>query len=103
MDMDFAVPRQLVRRRCLISAFTHQRPCLLHAFFRPSVAGAPLRFANPSPPSGWVKGLSPSSFCAYSAHAAAARIGCPTVQHSMLHLTCPVEAVVFPSTPKGKY
>src|SRR5882672_7703721 len=35
--------------------FHHQRPCLLRAFFRPPVAGTPLRFANPSPPSGWVK------------------------------------------------
>jgi hypothetical protein len=35
--------------------FNHQRPCLLRAFFRPPVAGTPLRFADPSPPSGWVK------------------------------------------------
>src|ERR1051325_2626819 len=35
--------------------FDHQRPCLLRAFFRPLVAETPLRFANPSPPSGWVK------------------------------------------------
>jgi hypothetical protein len=28
---------------------------LLHAFFRPHLATAPLRFANPSPPSGWIE------------------------------------------------
>src|SRR6201997_3333638 len=28
---------------------------LLHAFFRPHLAMTPLRFANPSPPSGWVE------------------------------------------------
>jgi hypothetical protein len=28
---------------------------LLHASFRPRLATTPLRFANPSPPSGWVK------------------------------------------------
>ena len=33
----------------------HRLVRLLHASFRPSVAGTPLRFANPSPPSGWVK------------------------------------------------
>ena len=28
---------------------------LLHASFRPRLATTPLRFANPSPPSGWVE------------------------------------------------
>src|SRR3712207_7214264 len=28
---------------------------LLHASFRPRLAATPLRFANPSPPSGWVE------------------------------------------------
>ena len=28
---------------------------LLHASFRPRLAKTPLRFANPSPPSGWVE------------------------------------------------
>jgi hypothetical protein len=28
---------------------------LLHASFRPRLATTPLRFANPSPPSGWIK------------------------------------------------
>jgi hypothetical protein len=28
---------------------------LLHAFFRPHLAMTPLRFANPSPPSGWIE------------------------------------------------
>ena len=30
---------------------------LLHAAFRPRLAATPLRFANPSPPSGWIKDL----------------------------------------------
>jgi hypothetical protein len=30
---------------------------LLHASFRPRLATTPLRFANPSPPSGWVEDL----------------------------------------------
>src|ERR687885_1099771 len=33
----------------------HQAAVLLHASFRPRLAATPLRFANPSPPSGWVE------------------------------------------------
>src|SRR5450755_2115802 len=33
----------------------HRLAPLLHASFRPRLATTPLRFANPSPPSGWVK------------------------------------------------
>src|SRR4051794_21655889 len=33
----------------------HQAAALLHASFRPRLAATPLRFANPSPPSGWVE------------------------------------------------
>jgi len=33
----------------------HRLALLLRASFGPSVAGTPLRFANPSPPSGWVE------------------------------------------------
>ena len=32
-----------------------QVAALLHASFRPRLAATPLRFANPSPPSGWVE------------------------------------------------
>ena len=35
----------------------HQVAVLLHASFRPHLAATPLRFANPSPPSGWVEDL----------------------------------------------
>src|SRR5712691_6101745 len=35
--------------------FVHRLALLLRASFGPSVAGTPLRFANPSPPSGWVE------------------------------------------------
>ena len=33
----------------------HRLARLLHASFRPRLAATPLRFANPSPPSGWVE------------------------------------------------
>ena len=32
---------------------------LLHASFRPRLATTPLRFANPSPPSSWIRDLHP--------------------------------------------
>src|SRR5882724_7930461 len=35
----------------------HRVAPLLRASFRPRLAAAPLRFANPSPPSGWVEDL----------------------------------------------
>lgn len=35
----------------------HQVAVLLHASFRPRLAATPLRFANPSPSSGWVEDL----------------------------------------------
>jgi hypothetical protein len=35
--------------------FVHRIAALLHASFRPRLATTPLRFANPSPPSGWVE------------------------------------------------
>src|SRR5712691_8928722 len=35
--------------------FVHRLALLLRASFGPSVAGTPLRFANPSPASGWVE------------------------------------------------
>ena len=33
----------------------HRVAALLHASFRPRLATTPLRFANPSPPSGWIE------------------------------------------------
>src|ERR671928_2203206 len=33
----------------------HQAAALLRASFRPRLTATPLRFANPSPPSGWVE------------------------------------------------
>ena len=35
----------------------HRAAALLHASFRPHLAMTPLRFANPSPSSGWIKDL----------------------------------------------
>src|SRR5277367_7087246 len=34
---------------------------LLHASFRPRLATTPLRFANPSPPPGWIRDLHPQT------------------------------------------
>jgi hypothetical protein len=54
MTMDFAISCLLVRSgrpRCPV--FVHRAAGLLHASFR--LATTPLRFANPSPSSGWVQ------------------------------------------------
>ena len=54
MDADFIVIGQLVpHRRPHHPVFVHRLACLLHASFRPHLATTPLRFARPSPPSGW--------------------------------------------------
>ena len=56
MDMGFAVSCQLARhRRPYHPVLVHRPACLLHASFRPHLTATPLRFANPSPPSGWVE------------------------------------------------
>src|SRR5271155_666725 len=39
----------------------HRHTLLLHASFRPHLATTPLRFANPSPPSGWIRDLHPQT------------------------------------------
>jgi hypothetical protein len=39
----------------------HRLVRLLHTSFRPRLAATPLRFANPSPPSGWVGDLHPQA------------------------------------------
>src|SRR6266540_3380156 len=38
----------------LYPVLLHRLALLLHASFRPRLSTTPLRFANPSPPSGWV-------------------------------------------------
>src|SRR5271157_1328522 len=43
------------RRRPPHPVLVHRLAPLLHASFRPHLAVTPLRFANPSPPSGWVE------------------------------------------------
>ena len=56
MAADFAIIRSLVRPgRPRYPVLIHQTAALLHASFRPRLATTPLRFANPSPPSGWVE------------------------------------------------
>jgi hypothetical protein len=39
----------------------HRHALLLHPSFRPRLATTPLRFANPSPPSGWIRDLHPQT------------------------------------------
>src|SRR6266702_3905840 len=56
MTVDFAISGSLVRPgRPRYPVFVHRAAALLHAFFRPHLAMTPLRFANPSPPSGWIE------------------------------------------------
>jgi hypothetical protein len=60
MDMGFGINRLLARRRRpLYPVFVHWPVHLLHASFRPHLAVTPLRFANPSPPSGWIGDFHP--------------------------------------------
>jgi hypothetical protein len=56
MVVDFAIHCSLVRPgRPRYPVLVHRAAVLLHASFRPRLATTPLRFANPSPPSGRVK------------------------------------------------
>ena len=56
MAVDFAITCSLVRPgRPRYPVFVHRAAALLHASFRPRLATTPLRFANPSPPSGWIE------------------------------------------------
>ena len=56
MTMDFAIISSLVRPgRPRYPLLVHRAAALLHASFRPHLAVTPLRFANPSPPSGWIE------------------------------------------------
>jgi len=55
MDMGFAASRPLARHcRPHYPVFVHRLARLLHASCEPRLAATHLRFANPSPPSGWV-------------------------------------------------
>src|SRR5215207_6492872 len=56
MTVDFAITCPLVRPgRPRYPVFVDRAAALLHASFRPHLAMTPLRFANPSPPSGWIE------------------------------------------------
>src|SRR5215471_7114753 len=56
MAVDFAFRCPLVRPgRPRYPVLVHRAAILLHASFRPHLAMTPLRFANPSPPSGWIE------------------------------------------------
>ena len=56
MTVDFAIICSLVRPgRPRYPVLVHRAAALLHASFRPHLAVTPLRFANPSPPSGWIE------------------------------------------------
>ena len=62
MDMDFAIICFLVRHgRPQYPVLVHWPMRLLHASFRPHLAVTPLRFANPSPPSGWIGDFHPQA------------------------------------------
>jgi len=51
------------RPRVLASypVLVHRHTPLLYASFRPRLATTPLRFANPSPPPGWIRDLHPQT------------------------------------------
>src|SRR4051794_9532939 len=69
MAVDFAASCPLVRLgRPRYPVRVPRVAALLHASFRPRLAATPLRFANPSPPSGWVEDLHLSSCRSCSAH-----------------------------------
>src|SRR5712672_1408938 len=56
MAVDFAIGCSLVRPGMpRYPLLVYRAATLLHASFRPRLATTPLRFANPSPPSGWIK------------------------------------------------
>jgi hypothetical protein len=56
MAVDFAITCSLVRPgRPRYPVLVHRAAVLLRASFRPRLATTPLRFANPSPPSGWIE------------------------------------------------
>src|ERR1700745_2063713 len=56
MTMDFAITCSLVRPgRPRYPVLVHRAAALLHASFRPHLAMTPLRFAHPSPSSGWIE------------------------------------------------
>src|SRR5271155_508163 len=58
----------------------HRRTPLLHASFRPHLAMTPLRFANPSPPSGWIGDLHPINYRTCTAHNAGLWKGWKTIK-----------------------
>src|ERR1044071_7858296 len=56
MVVDFAIISSLDRPgRPRYPVLVHRAATLLHAFFRPHLATTPSRFANPSPPAGWIE------------------------------------------------
>src|ERR1700752_5457666 len=85
MAVDFAISCSLVRPgRPRYPGFVHRAAALLHAFFRPHLAMTPLRFANPSPTSGWVEELPPPSCRSYSAHTQTAGLAPGRTRHRSL-------------------
>src|SRR5207247_6480922 len=55
MTVDFAITCSLVRPGRRYPVLVHRAAALLRASFRLRLATTPLRFANPSPPSGWIE------------------------------------------------
>src|SRR5262245_27487163 len=76
MVVDFAIISSLVRPgRPRYPVLVHRAATLLHAFFRPHLATTPSRFANPSPPSGWIEDFHLQAVVQYSAHQRKAPLG----------------------------
>ena len=60
----YGLCRSLPTRPRVLASYpilVHRHTPLLHASFRPRLATTPLRFANPSPPSGWIRDLHPQT------------------------------------------
>jgi hypothetical protein len=56
MTLDFAIACSLVRPgRPRYPVLVYRTAALLHASFRPRLTATPLRFANPTPSSGWIE------------------------------------------------
>src|SRR5262249_55563792 len=67
--MDFAINCLLVRPgRPRYPVLVHRAAALLHASFRRHLTMPPLRFANPSPSSGWIEDFHLQAVDQCSAH-----------------------------------
>src|SRR5262249_19196816 len=76
MAVDFAIIGSLVRPgRPRYPVLVHRAATLLPVFFSPHLGMMPLRFANPSPPTGWIEDFHLQAVVQYSAHQKGPRSG----------------------------